>query len=265
MSYTPGIYPSIPNWDYHADPALGSTSLKTLATKTPAHWKWDSMHSVHKTEFDIGTAAHSLILEQDESGIEVLEFSDYRTKAAQEAKKEAYAAGKTPLLAEQWDEVRRVRDSVMSHPDASLAFTGHKAEHSVFWDEDGLMLKCRPDAWLPDLLVDLKTSVTADPRDLRKRALDMGWHNSAAHYIDGVKAMTGRELPFVFVTVEKTAPYLVSVIELAPSFVALGREANTRAKAIYRRCAAADEWPGYPEIEPLTAPRWAETKEILDV
>jgi len=265
MSYGPGEFERIPNREYHADPALGSTSLKTLATRTPAHFAWERDHPVHKVEFDIGTAAHSLILEQDESGIVVIHADSYRTKAAQEAKAKAYAEGMTPLLVEQWDEVRRIRDAVMNTPDGQAAFTGHRPEVSFFTEEDGLMLKARPDALHQDLIVDLKTSVTADPRDLRKKALDMGWHQSADHYQDVVAAVAGRRLPFVFFAVEKSPPYLCSVIELDQSFLDLGHEANARAKAIFRRCTETGQWPGYPEIEPLTAPSWAQYKEILDV
>lgn len=68
MPYEPGIYEGISSADYHADPALGSTSLKTLATRTPAHWRWESAHPVHKDIYDLGTVTHSLILEGDESG-----------------------------------------------------------------------------------------------------------------------------------------------------------------------------------------------------
>ena len=63
MPYEIGIYERIENADYHADPVLGSTSLKTLATRTPARWKWESEHPVHKDIYDLGTVAHSLILE----------------------------------------------------------------------------------------------------------------------------------------------------------------------------------------------------------
>jgi len=265
MPYSPGVYADIRNADYHADPALGSTSLKTLATRTPAHWLHERDNPVHKDAYDLGTVAHSLILEGDDFGVEVIDVEDKRGHKWSVPAEEARAAGKIPLKTSEWDMVRTMRDSVMAHPDAALAFTGHKAEHSVFWEEDGLALKCRPDAWHADLLVDLKTDVSADPRDFRKKAFDIGYHQSAAHYTDGVLAATGYELPFIFVVIEKAPPYLVSVIELDTSFVELGRAANARAKDIYRRCAASNEWPGYPEIEPLTAPRWAEYKETLNV
>jgi len=263
----PGIYPGITNRDYHADPALGSTSLKTLATKTPAHYQHDKSHPKSSAAFTLGTAAHSLILEDDTSGFHVVEADNWLTKAAKEAKAEALAAGKQPLLYKEAAQVFAMCDAVMNHPVAGKLFTAHKAEQSVFWDEDGLMLKCRPDAWNPDLLVDLKTTVSADPNEFGKVAHSFGYHQSAAHYIDGVKAATGEELPFHFVLVEKADPYLVSVVELDWEAVNIGRGLNERAKRIYRECVESNTWPGYPASEPVSLPMYAiyKSEDLLGI
>lgn len=265
--FGPGIYGGVSNRDYHADPALGSTSLKTLATRTPAHYIHDKTHPKFSDAFTLGTAAHSLILEGDTTGIEVVFADNWLTKAAKEAKAAALAAGKQPLLAKEMTQVQAMQYAVMNHPTARELFTGHKAEQSVFWDEDGLMLKCRPDAWKPGQLIDLKTTVNADPREFGKTAHNFGYHQSAAHYIDGVKEATGEELPFAFVLVEKTAPYLVSVVELDWEAIDLGRALNDRAKRTYRECTASGKWPGYPPADPIELPTYAvhETEDLLGI
>jgi len=263
----PGIYSGVTNADYHKDPALGSTSLKTLATRTPAHYRHDLTHPKSSAAFDLGTAAHSLILEQDESGVVVIDVEAKRGKAWTEPADAATAAGKIALTSKEWEQVRRMRDAVMSQAIAHAAFTGHKAEHSVFWEEDGLLLKCRPDAWQEGALIDLKTARSADPNDFGKTAHEFGYHQSAAHYIDGVKAATGEELPFHFVLVEKTEPYLVSVVELDWEAIDLGRALNDRAKRIYRECAESGNWPGYPSAEPISLPTYAvyATEDLLGI
>lgn len=263
----PGIYGGISNADYHRDEALGSTSLKTLATKTPAHYQYDKANPKFSDAFTLGTAAHSLILEGDTSGIVIVEADNWLTKDAKAAKAEALAEGKQPLLTKEMAQVFMMRDSVMAHPLARAAFTGHKAEQSVFWEEDGLKLKCRPDAWKPGLLVDLKTTVNADPREFGKTAYNFGYHQSAAHYQDGVEAMTGERLPFLFVLVEKTAPYLVSVVELDVEAVAAGHAMNSRAKAIYRTCTQTGVWYGYESEDPVELPHWGlkEIEELTNV
>lgn len=263
----PGIHDGISNRDYHADEALGSTSLKTLATRTPAHYQHDLMHPKSSAAFDLGTAAHSLILEQDESGIVVIDVDAKRGKVWTDPASAAEAEGKIALTSKEWAQVVAMRDAVMAHPFARGLFTGHHAEQSVFWEEDGLMLKCRPDAWQPGALIDLKTARDANPNEFGKTAHEYGYHQSAAHYIDGVKAATGEELPFHFVLVEKTAPFLVSVVELDVEAINIGRQLNDRAKRIYRECAESGTWYGYPSADLISLPMWAiyQTEELLGI
>jgi len=82
-----------------------------------------------------------------------------------------------------------------------------------------------------------------------------------------VKALTGEELPFHFVLVEKTEPYLVSVVELDTEAVNIGRQLNDRAKRIYRECTATGNWPGYPSGELVSLPMWAiyQAEELLGI
>lgn len=267
MPKKPYLIPELSNQAYHAHAALGSTSLKTLATRTPAHWRWERDHPVHKDAYDIGTVAHSLILEGDESGVKVIDVADKRGAKWTGPADEAKAAGLIPLTKREMDGIRAMRDSVMAHPVASRALTGHKAEQSVFWEEEDVTFKCRPDAWQPGKLWDLKTTINADPNEFGKTAHNFGYHQSAAHYIDGVKELTGEELPFGFILVEKTAPYLVSVVELDWEAIELGRALNDRAKRIYRECSDSGNWPGYPAAEPIALPNWAvyETEDLLGI
>jgi len=267
LSYKPGIYDGVSNADYHADPALGSTSLKTLATRTPAHYQHDKAHPKSSDAFTLGTAVHSLILEADTSGIVVVEADNWLTKDAKVAKASALAEGKQPLLTKEMTQVWAMHDAVMDHPEAWKSFVGHKAEQSVFWEEDGLMLKCRPDAQKPGLLIDLKSTIDANPNEFGKIAAKFGYHQSAAHYIDGWKVATGEELPFHFVLVEKTAPYFVSVVELDVEAIDIGRQLNDRAKRIYRECVESGTWPGYPAADLISLPMWAiyQAEELLGI
>ncbi len=254
---TAEIIDGLPNAEYHAHPALGSTSLKTLATKTPAHWKWQSENSVHKDAFDLGTAIHSITLERDESNIVEVEASTWQTKKAQDAKAAARAEGKVPLLTKDLELARAIDRSIMAHPLASRMFTGHIAERSVFWEDDGLQLKCRPDALNLGLIGDLKSAITANPNDFGKTAADLGYFMSAAHYQDGMEQATGDRMPFLFILAEKSAPFPVSVVELDDEALEYGRRMNERAKRIYRRCLETGEYPGYPEAGRISLPAWA--------
>lgn len=262
----PGIYPLMTNAEYHADPALGSTSMKTLALRTPAHWKYESEHPVHKDVYDIGTLAHSLILEGDESSVAVIDVPDKRGNKWTIPANEARDAGKIAVTTAEWEGIKGMRDAVMAHELGRNAFTGHKAEQSVFHDDNGLMVKVRPDAYKPGLIVDLKTCVSADPNEFKRTAYKLGYFISAAMYVDIWKAATGEEVSFAFVNVEKTAPYLVSVVDLDEEALEYGRQMIIRAKSVYAECVAANAWPGYRPFTTVGLPKYAisELEEMLE-
>lgn len=263
-----GIHDNVPSALYHAHDSLSASGMKILATQTPAHFRYRMDHPVTSAAFDLGTAAHSLVLEDDHSTIQVCEFDDWRTKAAREARDAAYAEGKTPLLTKDYTVVKAMRDAVAAHPVARLALEGGKAEQSIFWeDETGTRLRCRPDKFDPEskigpLVSDLKTSVSADPKEFIVSAAKFCYHLQQAHYQDGVKAATGVEPTFLFIVVEKTAPYLVSVVELTPEDVTRGRDLAKMATRIYNRCKATGEWPGYETPDAaMEMPGWVRVKE----
>ena len=258
-----GLVDGLPNHAYHSHDSLSATGLKILAPQTPAHYRHRMDNPEHKAIFDVGTATHSLVLEDDHAQIRSLAFDDWRTKAAREERDQAYAEGMVPLLEKDYRVVKAMRDSVAAHPVARLALTGGKAEQSLFWQHDtGAALRCRPDKLdlespIGPIVSDLKTTANADPRKFGKTAFDLGYHQQDPHYRDGVHAVTGVRPDFLFILVEKAPPYLVSVVELDAEAIDLGRAANTRAISTYNHCRATNEWPGYPQAEPISLPTWA--------
>src|SRR5262249_14947890 len=113
MIAAPGIY-DISFAEYLADPApVPSASggiLSTLLDRTPRHaWTAHPRLNPHwepdnDSKYDIGSAAHEMMLGGSDR-IVVVEADSYRTKDAQTARDEAYAAGKTPLLPDQAADV----------------------------------------------------------------------------------------------------------------------------------------------------------------
>ena len=272
LSYEPGIYDGVSNADYHRDEALGSTSLKTLATKTPAHYQHDKANPKSSAAFDLGTAAHSLILEGDASGVVVIDVEAKRGKAWTENADYAAANGKIALTSKEWAQVTDMRDAVMAHPLARAALEGGEPEQSVFWShETSTPLKCRPDMLhrggkIGNLIVDLKTVQSASPDEFARSAATFGYHIQQAHYQAGLKAATGEDFDFIFVLIEKSAPYLPAVVQLDAEDVARGAELAERSIRIFNECSKSGRWPGYESSAPIELPRWAryQEEEILD-
>ena len=253
------IHPNMPEALYHAHPALNASTLKAVASKPLAKVRYDLDHRRHSTAFDIGSAAHKAILEHDLSSIHVVDADSWRTKAAQAERDAAYAVGKTPLLAHEFAAVEHMCDAVMEHDTARDLLAGHQPEVSVFADLYGQPCKARLDAWHPDrnLVVDLKTTQDANPDTFDRTALNFGYHHQMAHYRDVMHAETGDRPRFLFVLVEKAAPYLVSVVELDDLFYDLGQRRNYEAAEKWKRAVATNTWPGYEGVNRVLAPVWA--------
>jgi hypothetical protein len=216
----------------------------------------------------IGSAVHTHVLELDQWDaryVSAPDGIDRRTKAGK-AEWEAFttaATGRTVLPKADADLVMRMAHSVFSHPAAAmlLALPG-KAETTHMWTDaaTGLECKCRPD-WLTDdcrLLVDLKTTEDASPRGFSRSIVQWRYFLQASWYLDGVEQATGtRPEQFIFITVEKKAPYAVAVYAADAEMIAAGAQTAARDLDVLATCKAAGAWPGYSDqIEPISLPPW---------
>ena len=272
----PGLYDGIPNADYHkgmrSNPKpLSSSMAKTLVTKSPAEFKWEADHRVEKDAFDEGTAVHELVLEGEFKTVTVLDFPDYKTKAAQNAKKETYAAGLTPMLERDLVKVRGMVKSVKSSELASSIFTNGKPEVSALAQDpkSGIWLQARFD-WLTlgkrPRIADLKTTVKgANPRSFNREIAERHYHLSMAFYRRVLMLLGYDDPQLMFVAVGKTAPHLISVHDISVSDRIVGDLLVNKAIATYAACLESGNWPGYDtEIHVTDLPAWStyEAEEI---
>lgn len=195
---------------------------------------------------------------------------------------------RTVLTQETWEQLQAMRASVMAHPAASrlLNHPGH-AETSVYWIDQGTgeLCRCRPDFWRTDgVIVDLKTTDDASPEGFRKSIANWRYHVQAPFYMDGITAaieqtaddMAGgfpvdefsKPVAFVFVAVEKKAPYAVGVYVLEQASMDIGRAQYRNDLSVYAVCRASDHWPAYGDkIQPISLPEWhiKQNAHLLDV
>ena len=268
----PGFY-DLTDEEYFSDPipegSLSSSGArKLLPPSCPALFKYERFHGqAPKAAFDLGHAAHKLVLG---SGPELVEIraEDWRTKAAKEARDEAYAAGMVPVLSRELGTVQDMAAAIRSHPKASVLLDPARgeAEQSGFWfdTEFSLWRRAKFDFVPFDgpgrlVGVDYKTAVSANPDSIKKSVANYGYHQQDAWYRDTLAALTGDTDPvLLFVVQEKTAPYIVTVVELDYMAVKDGRELNRRAMDLYVRCVADDHWPAYSDdITLIGLPPWA--------
>lgn len=261
----PGIYQNIPDTEYHAaKDILSSSGARRLITSTPRKF-YEEMTTVrpYNPAFEIGHAAHTLMLTVGDP-FEVVDADSWRTKDAKEARDAALQAGKTPLLAKEYAQVRAMADAILEHPVAGELFTRNDttSEQSLYWTDEqtGVACRARPDLAVNDwsLIVDYKTTVSADPKEFAKSIAKYGYHQQQAWYCEAVETLTGVRPEFVFVCQEKTPPYEVSLIQLDADAVRIGGRLNEDARSIYAACMDSGVWPSYPtSVQVVGLPAWA--------
>lgn len=279
----PGIY-DLPDEEYHADPcpvpSLSASVATLLIDKSPRH-AWTAHPRLNKdaeekneTKFDIGSAAHDLLL-RGRQNIEVIDANSYQTKAARQARDDAYEAGKTPIKADDWANVQAMAVAAKLQ---LAAFEGCEsflsdgvAERTLVAKINGVWVRCKPD-WLPNerqIIWDYKTTTTAEPDAWSRNNLYQGRDLTAAWYVRIVKALRPdwEQVEYRYVVQEKEPPYALSVIGLAPAAVAIAESRVETALRLWRQCLEADVWPGYPShvcyVEPPAyfESRWNERVE----
>ncbi|AHY26959.1 RecB-like exonuclease/helicase [Mycobacterium phage Nairb] len=265
-----GVYTDISDVEYHADKtSLSSSGARTLINATPAKFLEERNTPPNpKPEYDAGHGAHFYVLGKG-SDIVVVDAPNWQTKDARQARIDAWAAGKVPLLTKQDQAARAMAEKVHAHPTAGALFAVGDAEVSGYWRDSATNVRLRWRAdWLHPgrsrlIIVDYKTTKNAHPNAFPKSVADYGYHQQDAWYRDGVIANGVDDDPlFLFVAQDKTPPYELTIHELRPADVERGRRLNRKAIDLYAKCESANEWPSYdPGIHTVNFPSYAQYRE----
>lgn len=251
--------------DYHAHPAISKSGLDRIA-KSPAHYQAYLQGEVIETDAMIfGSAFHDYILSPDvfaQDYAVLPDGFDGRTKKGKELMEAIKADGKTVLKAEQVNIIKDMAKSIMAHEKASALLKGGQAESSIFWQDQDTEIncRCRPDYIHPSgILVDLKSTTDASPKEFTKSVANYRYHVQDAFYSEGYYRATGKwPRGFVFIAVEKTAPYAVACYELDEDAKEFGRTLFQRDISTLKQARTENKWTAYsPEIQSLSLPMWA--------
>jgi len=260
----PGIYRGVSEEDYRADPApepsLTQSLCKILLERSPKH-AWiehprlnPNFEPDEDTKFDVGNAAHRLILGRGKD-FEIIKAADWRTKAAQDARKAAADQGKIGILEHQFEQAVEMSASataLLARHDDKDAFTDGDAEVMIAWEENGIWFRALIDWLHADLRTvdDFKsTGMSIASHVLGMRAEAAGWHIQAAFIERGLDiidpAGAGRRL-YRFIGQETAKPHAINVMHMNEYWLQMGRRKVDTAVAIWRACIKSDRWPFYP-------------------
>lgn len=262
-----GIYREVPNEIYHGDrSAVSSSSLKQLL-RSPAHFVALQEEPEESTVAkDFGTALHSALLEPEKyRALYVAKSKINRSTKSGKALAETMAvalADKVQISPASMADIDAMVSTARKHPRVTEMLQQGEAEVSYVWKDDttGILCKCRPDWLNDDAIWDLKSCIDASPDGFSRACAKYKYHVSAAFYLEGVRILTGKTLPFLFVASEKDPPYAVAVYEASEAFLRTGRRLVKQALDRLQECRARGVWPSYQpdgQIEMVELPRWA--------
>jgi len=276
-----GLHYGLSEDAYHRDPcivpSLSASTCKTIVTRSAEHAHYFHPRlggnvSAPKDIFDRGHLVHALLLGRG-ADFAVIEANDYKTKAAQEAKRQAHAEGKIPVLPHKALEAMRIVKQMRPRlEDLGVVIRG-RTEVVAIWEEpsaEGVVL-CRAMIDNLDLeggfINDLKTTDgSAHPNECAKRMADMGTDIQAHANVSGLgilKPETLGRLKFRALYLEMEPPYCVTPVEPDGEMEQLGQMRWERGKAIWQRCIKSNNWPAYVTgVVRVSPPPWAMAREL---
>lgn len=256
------IHKDMTNKAYHSLSAISSTAVKTVSKSSIAHWVGAKRHET--PAMVQGSAIHSLALEPKLKGVVRGPYSR-RGGAWKEAVFAAEAINEDAIVLpeREYDEIEAIANSARENPVLKdyLNSDYSRIEMSItLHDPDyDLDLRARPDLYNSNgTIIDLKSTLDASPAGFTKSAYNLGYFTQAAFYrrvleLEGLKVSE-----FLFLAVEKSAPYLTCAHGVSETGMALGEiEMHKALKQIaeYKKTGVANT--GWPEISMLSPPGWA--------
>jgi exodeoxyribonuclease VIII len=260
--------------------------------KSPKHFKWAIDNPRQSTEAQtLGTLVHSMVLEPDTVKDDFTIINplmrpdptrDFRSAEnklwKQQLMEEASLHGRQIVDAEIYEQAKAMADSVLSNPVIKALIEKATIEKGIMWTDPNTGLKCkgRPDAIVPDkdLIIDLKTTISAHPDDFQRSIWNYRYHEQAAFYSMGLKAIHGSERfsRFLFIAVENKAPYCSASYFLSPSALDTGWSTCMSLLNLHKECVTNNDWSrGYEVradhksgIMDLDLPQYAYMKQEND-
>lgn len=264
MSYPFGIHHDISNADYHAAkeieglPAVSSSYAKAVHKSSLAHANADSGPRFSPA-FDIGTATHGWALE----GVLPIKGPDTRRGSAwQEAKAEAALRDTVALTSGDYDKVERMVEALRNNAHIAKLLDHPKriVEASVFAKHPvGLCMKARPDLFIEKqgIVVDVKTTQSAQPYAFERQAHSLGYAVQAAWYIKTLSRAGIEAKRFLFANVEKEPPYATSIVEVGDDLMKHSAEIVERVLVEIQQAKETNSYPtGWPAVHVATLPTW---------
>lgn len=261
-----------PDPDYRREPGENQSHLKHIL-KSPQHYLVSKKKRFTPSiSMEIGSALHCKVLEgeaefekryilkPDEISLTTKAGKDWKASIGNKV-----ALSKTDQH-ESWNAVHGMAETLQSLPwFQANRFEDYRKfnEVSIYWNsEEKIPCKARLDRVVEEddlvTVLDIKTTDDASERGFSKKIFgDFNYLFQAAWYSEAARIIYGKPVSFVFIVVERAAPYQLGVYELSDEAVAEGNRQVEQARTTLSQCLKTKNW-GRPETNygTIDLPPW---------
>ena len=262
---------------YRKAEGQSQSHLKAIL-KSPAHYASAAKHSlIPSPAMIMGTAVHCLTLEgQDTFDAQFCQRPPGIKFTTKEGKEWRAANSKKTILTNegrdrQWDSVIGMSNALKSldwfNPDQKDYRKFN--EVSIYWTEKDIKCKARLDRVIPMedevLVLDLKTTDNISTAKFQSKLIELGYDFQAAWYSHAAELVYQKPARFIFVAIERTAPYSMDFFEVPRFMLKNASYRTTKALDILKECRERDEWPTrQPSLKILDYPKWYKPAPLDD-
>ena len=225
--------------DYFLVNALSNSDFRLLK-ESVLHYEHKELFKLQSPSLTLGRAVHKLVLDPDSFNedfvIEDFKGADLNknTKAYKEAKKEfLQSVGDREVLSiDLFKQVTQMATNIKAIAGGLLQ--NGQPEQAFFSSFDDIPVKCKADYYNESLglVIDIKT--TKSIKDFKKSILEHGYGTQSAFYLDVINSLGKKADRFIFILVESTAPYMVSVQEMSFEGIEEGRTIYSELLQTYK-------------------------------
>lgn len=251
----------ITNAEYHGSGELSRSTAWALNQTCPAKVRYDINHPKPSSPaLVIGSGFHTATLEpeklDDEFAVKPSEIDGQgpRTKHYKEAFElmQKSEPDKQWLAPADYDLILEMAGSALDNPVLRhyMADIDKVVEGTGYFDMEGAKCKVRPDLYIPGagVVIDLKSTQDASNRGFTKSVRQFGYLFQACWYMHALRLLGEKPKQFVFIAVEKTAPYATAAYTIKESDINKQFSNMERACQLWATCQSSGIWPGYSDM-----------------
>ncbi len=251
----------ITNAEYHGSGELSRSTAWNLIKTCPQKVRHEmNNRKPSSPALVIGSGFHTATLEpeklDDEFAVKPSEIDGQgpRTKHYKESFElmQKSEPDKQWLAPADYDLILEMAGSALDNPVLRhyMADIDKVVEGTGYFEMEGAKCKVRPDLYIPGagVVIDLKSTQDASNRGFTKSVRQFGYLFQACWYMHALRLLGEKPKQFVFIAVEKTAPYATAAYTIKESDINKQFSNMERACQLWATCQSSGIWPGYSDM-----------------